>query len=206
MQLEEFEITGAVDEYIKRCLSHGTTLMKKILLQADISHAKKYTYWTKDFPLHTINDFDNYLNVRGITDATTKWVVDKIRKFIASTKNAIAVSEESVIDSSDPHLNSPDDPPCFTSEIKYQDGKEVYYFVDRRYCTQVHIEDSLSLSGRAGPFSSTALIELPENIKIEKNMEVSERILDILSSNVEHLIFGTFDLEGYIICSFDNKL
>ena len=207
MELEEFEISGAVDEYIRECLTlKSTTLAKKILARKDIAKATKYTYWQKDFPLRTEDDFHNTIPFKQIWSMTTPWIVHKIQKYINSDIHALAVFEEHLVDSASRWLNVPDAAPYFTSEIDLYKGKEVYYFVDQRYCTQHYIEYSLNQAGEAGPYSTTALIRKPEEIKIEKGVQVSEQILERLAGNVEHLVFGAFDLDGYIICSFGEKL
>lgn len=206
MKFEEYEITSsAVDDYIKYCLSNGTAFMKKVLTIRDIPTAVKYTFWKRDFPLDKINCFKNTLYKEQLDD-TLRWVTEKINQFINSEKMSLVIFEESIIDSSDSYLTDQNVPPYFTSEIDIYEGKEVYYFVDNSIGSQDDIEIALANSGSAGPFSSTALIKLPENIRIEKGMQVSEKMLDILAANVEHLIFGVFDLDGYIICSFGEKL
>ncbi len=208
MELEEFEIRGAVDDYIRGCLTiKSTTLAKKILARKDIAKATKYTYWQKEcIPLFPEEKFSSPVTVKNIWSETTPWIVQKIQKYINSDTHALAVFEEHLVHSTSRWLNMPDAAPYFTSEIDFYKGKEVYYFVDQRYCTQHYIEYSLNQSGEAGPYSTTALIYKPEEINIEKGMQFSEHILERLAEKVDHLVFGAFDLDGYIICSFGEKL
>ena len=204
MKLEEIEIAGSVDDYVRDCMCHGTTLMKSIMAKIDLSNMIKYTYWTNDVRYYALNDFGNSLKMQHVHQITTDWVIKKIQGFIKSNEQAISVFEERIIDSKDPHLSASN--PYFTSEIDLYEGKEVYYYVDQKYCTPAMIESILNLSGRAGPFSSTALMILPKTLDIKPGTRVSRQELNILSSNVKHLVFGAFDLDGYIICSSGSRL
>ena len=206
MKLEEFELIGIVDDYIRDCMKNGTTLMRKILANKDVSEMVKYTYWEKNFKPKTLDDFENSIQMAHVYKSTTNWAVKKIQEFVNSDKRAIVIFEERIVDSTDAHLIEEEAPPYFTSEMNIYNGKEVYYYVNQTCCTKTNVESSLNLSGKAGPFSSGVLIILPDGIEIKSGVQVSKETLEDLSSNVQHLIFGAFDLDGYIFCSSGKKL
>ena len=184
-------------------------MTQKILSRKNILQATKYTYWSKDFPLNTIKDFDDYLNTPGVVQATTTWVTRKVRKFITSPLNRLIVSDERMFGSLDSCLDFPDCLPYFLSEFDYRgydDGKEVYYFITSDTASDERINLALMDSGGVGPFSCAALIELPNKSEISPKSEVCENVLDVLAENVKHIVSTAFDMEGFIICSFDEKL
>ncbi len=196
--LKEFEISGAVDEWITKSINAGLSLMKMIEKRKDIVSAKKYTFWAPKFSLDNVKSFEDYLNIPEVA-STDPWIYDKIVKFLNAGNNRIAVFEDWIIDTSDDYADYPEGAPFFSSTIKRWDGNEVYFFVDAAIAKEKLLL-AMHDAGHAGPYLCGALIDLPENVKIENKSVVDKNVLELMADNTKYLVFAAFDQEGYIFC------
>jgi hypothetical protein len=216
MEFKEYEIKSeAVNDYIRESIDDGLSLMKKVGACRDFATTKKYTYYKKEgFVLDKISAFYEGCGWKGvmvtptfedlspITKPTTEWITKRIFDLVNVEGNRIAVFEDFLTNSEDDCLKE-SRPFCyFTSTEKYYDGNEVYYSVDKSCLSKQLIKDTLGESENAGPFYHAVLTSLPDEVKITSGSQVSMETIELMAKRAEHLIFGAFDSEGYILCSF----
>jgi len=201
MEFKEYEIKGqVVNDFITECMNDGLSLMKKVIACRDYTATKKYTYYQEEgVVLDSVKKFywAHTIDV-PVVKFTREWMANKIIDFLNLDGNRIAVFEDLVVDSTDPCLEL-----CyFTSTEKYYDGNELYYFVDKSCLSKELIKDTLHEHIHAGPFSNGVLTSLPDEVKITSGTQVSMETIELMATRAEHLFFGAFDSDGYILCSF----
>ncbi|MHC4530170.1 MAG: hypothetical protein ACYSXD_01230 [Planctomycetota bacterium] len=216
MEFKEYEIRdNAVNDYIRESIDDGLSLMKKVGACRNYATAKKCTYYKKEgFVLDEVRAFYGGCGWRGvmvtptfedispISEPTTEWITEKIFDFVNLKRNHIAVFEDFLTGSESDCLKEPRPYCYFTSTEKYYNENEVYYFVDKSCLSKQLIKDTLGESENAGPFYHAVLTSLPDEVKITNGSQVSMETIELMATRAEHLVFGAFDSEGYILCSF----
>ncbi|KKL92466.1 hypothetical protein LCGC14_1884440, partial [marine sediment metagenome] len=123
----------------------------------------------------------------------SEWAYSKIIELIGNNPNNFALFE---------------DCDCRTDHkyiIDYEYGyltfnDWIYYIASNKDATRDHVSLALGDTG-VGWFSSGVIVNCPEDLILPEKGAITAETFDVLLNSIEHLIFGAFDLEGYIICT-----
>ncbi|HEG43407.1 MAG TPA: hypothetical protein ENH94_05095 [Phycisphaerales bacterium] len=190
MAFKERQITGdAVNKYIRENLNEVLPL-SRALLDFDIESTDKITFCEEDYPLESENSYGGWLYKNT---GACEWAYNKVIELIGNKSSNIALFEDC-----DRRIHH-------KSIINYKYGyltfnDWIYYIVGNKDATQDHVRIALGDTG-VGWFSTGVIVNCPEGLILPEKGAITNETFDFLVQSIEHLIFGAFDLEGYIICT-----
>ncbi len=203
MITREHEIDSTeLNKWINLSIQNSLVLSKIVQKMFDLQSGKKVTsYWRSGFE-DTMDFYEHGCLCReypGIENEAKDWIAKKCLNYLDSDPKKICIFEDwTWTDKTADIYKDPTIPPFFTSEICIDEGYEIYYFADSENASHNLIQKELDLAGSAGPYCVGVLGEKPKEIKIQKGIRVSEKILETIARSTEFLIFGAFDLEGFV--------
>ena len=193
--LREVELGNKALEFMKTELANGNTFAAFILKRFKLENGKVITFLPEDVDAGNITDFsdsvaDNYQRMCGETH-------DKINNFVlaylSQERNNVAIFED--------HF-SPDADYIQEERVQFFScGQEVYRYLTSSDLNEAKIAHTVG-GARGYPFIA-ALTSFPDSETIQVHAAVSDDYLQRLTAEIDYLIIGAFDQDGFLIWTID---
>ena len=186
--LQEIEIGETAIPFIRSCLWPQRALPAR-LLRLPLENGKIMSYVPSGISRDQAMKLQTTLGIPGVGTCSTKRLTAFILDHLRSPNAPYALFQD--------YLSEPGDPALANDQfILYQ--SEVYLFLGSKDAAANKVADAISKSSQ---FPFLSVLTALTSAELTNNDAVTDKCLDELVDNTQHLIVGAYDEESYIVWS-----